>query len=73
MYPGMLLLLTIQTIPPRSPSRPDRVDPRPLRHLHDKRHIGVVVVVGSPGDLDKLIRKLDVLCIDADVVGSGLK
>ena len=39
--------------------------------LHDERDIGIVVVVASARHLDELVRQLDVLRVDADVVGGG--
>mmetsp|Transcript_42702 Transcript_42702/g.128162 ORF Transcript_42702/g.128162 Transcript_42702/m.128162 type:complete len:447 (+) Transcript_42702:3348-4688(+) len=54
-----------------TPARPHRVAAGARRHLDDERHICVVVVVGSAGHLDKLVAHLDVLRVDADVVGGG--
>lgn len=50
------------------PARPDAIDIGPIRHLDDELDISIVVVVGTAGNLHKLVSHANVLCINAHVL-----
>ena len=52
-----------------SPSRPYGVDLCSLCRLQNEVDIGVVVIVRSARHLDELIRQLNVLGVDSDILG----
>jgi len=53
------------------PSSPDCVHIHSFCHIYDQFHVGVVVVIGSAGYLDVLIRHPDVVCICLQILWGG--